>query len=530
MKSVKYYAFYFRHEIDLEEYLNKNYQLTFKTIGGRKICIQDPTLQLGITDNYENTWVRPNLKLPINSFGISPNNGNVLTWEAITNNCSMTEAVPHVINKSSGLPPYKTSHLKRVEMFAGFVTKYFSHGRPIQILDYLDQRGIDYNFLTAEFQIGAPNTYQGLVNFFNSTPYSKDEIREILSDLFIVRRSGDKKYMQFKPSVLVPVYKKGGSFLGFHGRRVTRSASSIRYFNTGLLREVVTEVLYGEEKSTVQTALLSKKQMIITKGIFDFFTCYQGGFHQVVATLNKGISFDQFDRVLKYPISEVVVGFNAPCANDTVLGLMHQSLSKVDLSIIDDARDINAAVTSGTDLSDLISGALKDMQASESGLISAALKKRKSQMEALTEFGKTFLILETDLAAAVSATKKSPRKIKDFLIKEGSVGRAVTRGGSYIRFPKTFVVDSVLNNFNSELRTLLHLLIKTKGRQTPINYTQGSLRADLDLSQAVLIGHLNVLKFKGYLLVRKEIRIEQLKTKRKRKVVFYYYPSTIKFG
>jgi len=530
MKSVQYYAFYFQHEIDLEEYLNINYQLTFQTISGRKICTQDPTMQLGITYSYENTWVRPNSNLPITNFGISPNHGNVLTWEAITNNCSMTEAVSHVIKKSSGLTPYKTSHLNRVELFAGFVSKYFSNGRPKQILDYLDQRGIDYSQLTAEFQIGAQKTYQGLVDFFDSTPYSKDEIREILSDLFIVRRSGDKKYMQFNPSIVVPVYTKSGGFLGFHGRKISSTAISTRYFNTGFLREVATEVLYGEEKTTVQNAIFSKKQIIITKGIFDFYTCYQKGYRQVVATLNMGISFEQFDRVLKNPVSEVVVGFDEPRERDSVLGLVHQSLQKVDLSIIDDTRDVNEAVTSGADLSNLISGALKTMQASKSGLISAGLKKRKSQMDALTELGQTFIILKTDLQVLISTSKKSPKKIKDFLINKGREGRSTSSHADYIRIPKTFVVDSVLNNFNSELRTLLHLLLKTRGRQTPVNYTQGSLRADLDLSQAVLIGHLNVLKAKGYLLVKKDIRIEQLKTKRKRTVVFFYYPSTIKFS
>ncbi len=530
MKSTSYFAFSFRHTINLEEYLKKNYQLDFISTKSKKICVQDPDLQLGVAMEFENTWVRPNSSsLLKGAYGIQRRQGNVLTWEALENNCSLTEAIALVKLKSQDLATYKSQYLIKLESIAGLVMKRMTIGRPSQVMDFLDSRGIDYPELDNHFDIGSPGTYQSLLHFFASTPYSKDQIRSLFWDLFIARRAGDMKYLPFKPCVTVPVFGDTGIFIGFHGRFINPTART-KYFNTGYLHQVVTEVIYAEEKASIQSAIQSKRQIIITKGIFDFFTCYQNGYQQVVATLNQGISYQQFERVLKYPVHEIVVGFTAAKERDTILGLMTQSLSKIDLSLISQAQDIDDAVIAGSCLSDIIASAVSNMQATEDGRIAASLKKKKAGMEALTELGQTFLIKETALKSLINTSKKSPRKMKNFLVNEGITGKAVVQRVGYIRFPKTFVTDTILGGFGAELRTLLHLLLKTKGRQIPINYTQSSLRGDLGLSQAVLIGHLNKLKQSGYLIWKRDIRIEQLKTKQRRIVAFYYYPSTIKYG
>ncbi len=530
MRSTASQAFIFRHSIDLGEYLKINYQLDFFLSGTKKICKQDPDLQLGTGSEYENTWIRP--QTPISeksSFGIHHRHGNILTWEALKNDCSLTEARTYVRSKSKQLSPYKSIYLARLEGIAKMVIKRMTIGRPSQMTDYLEYRGLDYLELDKHFSIGSPGTYQSLVNFFSKTPYPPDEIRAMFQDLFIARRSGDNKYLPFKPAIVIPVYSQSGSFNGFHCRYFPGKGKRV-YTNTGFLREIATEVLFGEENASIQSALLKKRQVILTKGIFDFFTCYQNDYHQVLATLNKGISAQQFDKVVKYPVTEIVVGFTAPKERDTILGLMHRSLNQVDLSLIDDTRDIDDSVNSGTSLSDIVANALKNMQASEDGVIAAALRKRKAGMDVLTEHGKTFLVLEKDLQTLVISSKRSPRKMKDFLLQEGNQGRQTVQSGNFIRFPKTFIADTIPEKFGAELRTLLHLLIKTKGRQTPINYTQSALCADLGLSQSVLIGHLKKLKLKGYLLLTKKPRKTRLKNRRKRPVVFLYYPSTIKFG
>ena len=530
MRTTTYRAFIFQHTIDLEVYLKENYQLDFQGVGAKRICTQEPDLHLGTGVDYENTWIRPGISsTEINSLSIKSKHGNVLTWEAVQNSCSLTEAITHVKLKSQNLGRFRSKHLIRLERFARMVTDRMTIGRPSQVTDYLDSRGIDYSSLDGDFDVGSPGTFENLVSFFSSTPFSKEQVRSILLDLFIARRSGDPKYLPFRQSVVVPVYTLEQGFLGFHGR-ILPGASGPKYFNTGWLRQDVTNTLFGEEKSSIQEAIRRKKQLILTKGIFDLFACYQNGSQQVLAILNQGISSNQFDRVMKYPVSDIVVGFTASKERDSILGLMQQSLSKIDLSIIDDSRDIDTALSEGTKLSDLILGAVHNMQVSEEGIRAAKLKKKKKEKDALTELGQTFLVSMVDFVNLINTSKKSPRKIKNFLLAEAKVGRSEINESGYVRFPKTFVSEAILEGFGAELRTLLHLLIKTRDGQRPINYTQSSLRSDLGLSQAVLIGHLNKLKQSGYLIWKRDIRIEQLKTKQRRIVAFYYYPSTIKYG
>ncbi len=521
MKSIQYYQFQFRHRIDLREYLKKYYSLEFNDHNGTYVCTTDSNLSIHMDGKYENTWVRADAtSSPKNEFGVYLKYGTVIDWESIKSDCSVVKAIQIVTENKKSLPDYKTVHYKKLESLFTKTATRFRYSRLPEVVDYLKSRGVDHTSYAQAFNIGSPKSYYSLVSDLITAKTTASHIIDLLSDLFIVRRPLNYEYLPFVPSAIVPVYDKTGDFIGFHGRRVSPGKSQ-RYYNTGFLRDRAKDILYGEDKSDIVDAIGKKQQLILTKGIFDFFACYQSGYYQVLSSLNKGISVQQFDRVVKYSVSEIVVGYTASKERETILGLMHQSLGKVELALIDDAQDIDDAVKSGISLSEIVSKAFKNMKATESGLIAAANKTRKARMDTLTELGQTFLVPETDLEALIQTSKRSPRKIKNFLLEEGKKGISVVKTGNFIRFPKLFITDTVLNGFGAELRTLLFLLIKTKGGQRPINYTQSPLRDDLDLSQSVLIGHINKLKLSGYLLV---------KTKRKRTVVFRYYPSTIKFG
>jgi hypothetical protein len=522
VKSIQFYDFQFRHRIDLREYLKKYYSLGFECRGGTYVCTTDSDLSIHLDGQYENTWVQSNAASNAKSrHGSLLKYGTVINWESIKNDCPIVQAIEIVSKNQSSLADYKTAHYKKLESLFTKVATRFRYARLPEVAKYLESRGLGYMAYAQEFNIGSPKSYDSLVNALVTSNTTAHEIKDLLSDLFIIRNPRTYQYLPFTTSVTVPVHDKRGDFVGFHGRRVSPGKEK-RYYNTGFLRDQAMEVLYGEDNRGIREAIKQKKQLILTKGIFDFFACYQNDYPQVLATLNKGISIQQFDRVVKYPVKEIIVGFTAPKERDIILGLMHQSLSTVDLSLIDDSGDIDDSVKSGTRLSDIVSSALKNMQASKKGIITASMRNRKVRMDALTELGQTFVVYETDLTTLVKTSKKSPRKMKDFLLEKGKEGRSIVPGRKYIRFPKTFIADLVLDGFGAELRTLLFLLIKTKGGQRPINYTQSSLCVDLDLSKAVLIDHLNKLESLGYLL--------RTKKKRKRTFVFHYYPSTIKFG
>ena len=520
MKSIQFYDFQFRHRIDLREYLGQYYSLEFECRGGAYVCTTDSDLSIHLDGQHENTWVQSNAASNAKSrHGSLLKHGSIINWESIKNDCPIVQAIEIVSKNQSSLSDYKTAHYKKLESLFTKVATRFRYTRLPEVVDYLESRGVDHTSYAQEFNIGSPKSYESLVNDLITANTLAKEIKELLTDLYIIRNPRSYEYLPFDPSVTIPVHNKTGDFIGFHGRKVSPGTRQ-RYYNTGFLKDLASEILYGEDKSVIEESINQKKQLVLTKGIFDFFTCFQNGYHQVLATLNKGISIQQFDKVVKYPVTEIVVGLTAPKERNIILGLMHHSLNKIDLSLITDSGDIDDSVKSGTSLSDIISGALKNMQASEEGIITASMRNRKVRMDALTELGQTFLVLETDLQTLVKTSKRSPRKMKDFLVGEGKQGRQIVQSGKYIRFPKTFVTNTILEEFGAELRTLLFLLLKTKGRQTPINYTKRVLQADLDLSSASLCDHLNKLRSSGYLLSRKDSR--------KRKVSLYY-PSTIKF-
>jgi len=520
VKSIQFYDFQFRHRIDLREYLKKYYSLEFVGQNGIYVCNTDPHLSIHIDGQYENTWVQSNIASNARSKdGSFLKYGTIIDWESIKHDCPIVQAIEIVSKNRCSLPDYRTAHYKKLESIFTKVATRFRYARLPEVVDYLESRGLDHTSYAEEFNIGSPKSYDSLVNDLITANTLAKEIKELLTDLYIIRNPRSYEYLPFDPSVTIPVHNKTGDFIGFHGRKVSPGTRQ-RYYNTGFLKDLASEILYGEDKSVIEESINQKKQLVLTKGIFDFFTCFQNGYHQVLATLNKGISIQQFDKVVKYPVTEIVVGLTAPKERNIILGLMHHSLNKIDLSLITDSGDIDDSVKSGTSLSDIISGALKNMQASEEGIITASMRNRKVRMDALTELGQTFLVLETDLQTLVKTSKRSPRKMKDFLVGEGKQGRQIVQSGKYIRFPKTFVTNTILEEFGAELRTLLFLLLKTKGRQTPINYTKRVLQADLDLSSASLCDHLNKLRSSGYLLSRKDSR--------KRKVSLYY-PSTIKF-
>ena len=530
MKSIQYYDFQFRHRIDLRNYLAKHYSLEFVERNGRYECNTDPNLSIHIHGKYENTWVRADIAVGDKSTsGVYLKYGTILDWDSIHNNCTIVEAIAIVTKNQKALPDYKTTLYKKLESLFTRVATRFRYSRTLEVGEYLEVRGLDYTAYAQEFNIGSPKSYDSLVNDLVTSKSTNIEIQELLTHLYIVRRPRNNRYLPFVSSVIVPVYDVPGEFIGFHGRRINANGSK-RYYNTGFLHDRSKDVLYGEGKDEIRESIGKKKQLILTKGIFDFFACYQNGYHQVLSSLNRGISVQQFDRIVNYPISEIVVGYTSPKERNTILGLMQRSLSEIDMSLIKDQRDLDETLKSGTRLSTIISETLKNMEATESGLIAAANKTRKARMDTLTELGQTFLIAETDLEALIKTSKRSPRKMKDFLINESQKGRTSVKSGNFLRFPKTFVTDTVLDGFGAELRTLLFLLIKTKGGQRPINYTQAALCADLDVTEQVLIPHRKKLTSWGYLLWTKDYRIDQQKTERKRTVVFYYYPSTIKFG
>ncbi len=525
MKSIDYHDFQLRHRINLREYLNQFYSLTFSQKNDQYVCDQTPTLSIHIDGKYENTWVRSNVSKGVkNKHGCILKYGTVINWEAIEYDCSISEALGLINKNKRNLPDYKTTRYKKLEVMSMQVASRFRHSRLPIAAKYLKDRGIDYAPYAKDFNIGSPKSYGPLVNTLINHRLPEMEVKELLDDLFIVQQPYNYRYLPFDPSVIVPVHDKTGGFVGFHGRRIDPGDKK-RYYNTGYLRDLATEIMYGEDKQDIQDAITKKKQLILTKGIFDFFICYQEEHKQVLATLNKGISISQFDRVMKMQIDEIVVGFEKDIERAKMAGLMSINLSKVRMKTPKLKSDLDDIVTKqGLSIDNIIKSAQIASQDAVEGLRKASLKHRNHTREALFEEGQKFLVLKADLLPEIASSKQALDKLKNFLKKKANVGiRTYPWGTEYVPFTPSFVLEHILDDFGAELRMLLLLLAKST-HSDKINYTNAKLGEVLDLSEPLIIEYRKRLVESGYLLIKKSFP-----TKKKPKSSFDYYPSTIKF-
>ena len=525
MKSIDYLDFQFRHRINLREYLYQFYSLTFSHKNDQYICDQTPTLSIHVEGKYENTWVRSNVSTSVkNKHGGFLKYGSVINWESIEQDCSISEALGIInINKRT-LPDYKTNRYKKLEAISMQVASRFRHSRLPSVAKYLKSRGIDYTPYAKDFNIGSPKSYGPLVNTLINHRLREMEVIELLEDLFIVQQPYNYRYLPFEPSVIVPVHDKTGGFVGFHGRRIDPGDKK-RYYNTGYLRDRATEIMYGEDKQDIQEAIAKKKQLILTKGIFDFFICYQEEHKQVMATLNKGITATQFDRIMKMEIDEIVVGFENDSERAKIAGLMSINLSKVRMKTPKLDSDLDGIVTKkGLSIDDIIKSAQIAAQDAGEGLRKASIKHRNHAREALFEDGQKFLVLKADLLQEINSSKQVPGKLKKFLKKRANAGiRTYQWGTEYVPFTPSFVHESILGDFGAELRMLLLLLAKST-HSDKINYTNAKLGEVLDLSEPSIIEYRKRLVESGYLLIKKSFP-----TKNKPNSSFDYYPSIIKF-
>jgi hypothetical protein len=532
VKSVECWAYYFRHHIDLAEYLEQNYGLTFHDSNNQKICNSDPDLVLAITGTNENLWLRSNIpSSQVNEHGIKPRFGNVLTWEAIENNCPIVEAVPIVLKKSKGLQPYRSARLEGIDWISRQTAKRLSIGRTPAVNTYLDNRKIDHALLNTDFKIGAPVPYQQLTAYFSQTKYTSDELKSLLKDIFIMERPAGTRYLLRESSVSVPVYTDQKEFIGFHGRYISSQRTAGKeYFNTGYINDLRSETLYGLHLDPVSQAIAKNKQVIITRGMFELFACYQNGSKQVISTLNQGISSKQFDKVMSLSVNEVIAGFTAPRERQVILGLIHQNLKKVNLSLISADKELDVELGNGSNLSAIMSDCLKRLSADQDAIRVAAIRRRNDNMDTLTEMGGYFLINKADLLGEIAASKRATKKLKTFVGDEfKKATRTLPKGSAFVKMANTLVSSPVLSAFGAELRTLLFLMCKMNPKLGTVTYKHDTLCKDLEISKGVLIKHNKLLVDAGYLLVHKKTSAKTTGPKKKilRSVTFRYYPSSI---
>jgi DNA primase len=173
-------------------------------------------------------------------------------------------------------------------------------------LEYLESRGLTHPEMVDRFRIGFADRTLGLG--LPGTPQSRtrEEVRERLQRLGILRRSGHE---HFRGSVVIPVFGGGGEVLEIYGRTLIdspkRGMPSHRYL-PGPHRGVWN----GE-------ALRAGAEVILCESLLDALTFWCAGFRNVTASYGvNGFTRDHVEAIRASGIRRVRIAYDADAAGD----------------------------------------------------------------------------------------------------------------------------------------------------------------------------------------------------------------------
>ncbi|MCF7927438.1 MAG: hypothetical protein K9L74_07710 [Candidatus Izimaplasma sp.] len=508
---TKFKAFEFRHRVSLKEYLETFYDKDFIKNEDKFI---DGNLIIYCKGDKENTWEFPNKKETKNKKGLLKNKGDLLDWVALEEDIQLTPAIPIIEKNRQQLSNYKTDLYKKYEDLIGKIVKRFKHNLKYsdsKAREYLEDRGIKITD-----RLGSPMYYHKLIHKMRGH-YPEDKLKRYLSNLYICqpnKATTRKPYFPFEKSVVVPVYNKEGDFQGFHGRRI-QPRDKNKYFNHAFLTETKKYLLYGQHDTSIDKAIKRTKQLILTKGIFDFMACYQHGYEQVYATLDQRISFEQFKQLKNKQCNDLIIGWSSDLEIGTISSLAKIELKNVTVKSTANQDDLDEIVRNkgGSALHKLIKKAQKAAEQSNRAVRNVAqriLESRKNE-------GKIVNIEKDELFNQIKNSKGTHKKLKRYLKSKTSQKNQFTHK-NYVSIPLEFIEN--VDQFNSELRTLLFLLTKQK-ESLPVRYKLNNLANELNLKKRELHYHIKRLKNMKYLMKENERSGNQY--------IFNFYPTTVQY-
>lgn len=167
---------------------------------------------------------------------------------------------------------------------------------------YLEGRGISDEIIT-RFKLGfAPNSWDGLLRYLNSTMKVSEST---LEEAGLVRRRAESTgvYDLFRNRLMVPIMDDQGRVVAFGGR--TLGDDQVKYLNSPETPIYVKgQHLYGFHLA--KEAIKAKDSVIVVEGYFDAISLHQHGFNNAVATLGTALTEQQAKMLVRYTESKRV--------------------------------------------------------------------------------------------------------------------------------------------------------------------------------------------------------------------------------
>jgi hypothetical protein len=382
--------------------------------------------------------------------------------------------------------------------------------------DYLKNRGIDIQLIKNDFSLGILSDYDSIYKNIHKKKQNN------LLGVFISR---EKDYRCLKPDkgFAVPIKYNSLGQVGYHGRYIADIKKP--YFNSGYVKDIAGEILFGEDNPKIQTAINSKKQLLLCKGVIDLFAAYQHGFKQTLSSLNKGVSVQQFRIIKKYNVNEIIIGYHLDKYQARFAALMKIHKLQTPTKIISDSPDIDEQLLDlKVSAAEIINKAIIQNHINKTDMRKARVDMRNDLMSELKEMGRTFLVKTKDIQKHIES-KSTPKQLRRFLKEECRKNtKLLSEGTGFVEFPNIWGMK-YLDTFGAELKTLLYLLIKCP-KYGKIGITTDRLMNALGIKESALGNHKKKLIEKRYLIVERHLTGKG----KTRKEHMDYYPSTLPFA
>lgn len=191
---------------------------------------------------------------------------------------------------------------------------------------YLSGRGIS-NETIQTFQIGfAPNSWEGLVNFFHSKGVDQELLQ---SSGLVVTKEGGGFYDRWRGRLMIPILDLQKRPIAFNGR--TLIGDQAKYINSPETPVYVKgRNLFGLHLS--RDEIRKKGFCILVEGAFDLIIPYQYGIRNIAASLGTSFTPHQAETLSRYA-GRVVINYDGDAAGIAAAKKALESLLERDMEV-----------------------------------------------------------------------------------------------------------------------------------------------------------------------------------------------------
>jgi len=218
---------------------------------------------------------------------------------------------------------------------------------------YLLSRGITEESII-KWRIGyAPDVWQGLSDFLNSSGYQKNEIEK--AGLSITSEQGSF-YDRFRGRIIFPIFDLNSQVVGFGGRvfKDKDKKEIAKYVNTPqTILYDKSRIVYGLDRAKM--AVRKQEECVLVEGYTDVILSHQAGVENVVATSGTALTSYQLKIIKRYS-DNLLTAFDMDVAGDSA------TKRGVDLAINQGFNVKVIIMPEGKDPADVISRDPKDWE------------------------------------------------------------------------------------------------------------------------------------------------------------------------